>query len=116
MINLDDSSQQPRLLIPTGAASFLLRSLFERWPRSGGTVATLQRHLNRWNECISLKSAVSSPVPSRRNLPQPAAAHIVDKPAHRYLLRNPRMRAQLLQLMSHVFVNILERVKKCRRH
>jgi hypothetical protein len=31
------------VVFPTGAASIILRSFFERWPRSGGIVATLQR-------------------------------------------------------------------------
>src|SRR5690349_12329761 len=59
---------------------------------------------------------LATPSSSHRNLAQPASAYVVDEAAHRYLLWNPRMGAQLLQLVPHVFVNILEGVEKSRRN
>src|SRR6516162_3858473 len=50
------------------------------------------------------------------NFAQEAGRDVVDKPANGDFFRNPRMGAQLLQLVADVLVNILEGVKKGRRN
>src|SRR5215471_15095411 len=52
---------------------------------------------------------------SARNFTQPSAGHIVDESAHGNLLRHPRMRSQLLQLVAHILFDVFERIKECRR-
>src|SRR5579864_3616828 len=46
------------------------------------------------------------------DFPEPAVGHVIDKTAHSYLFGNPRMGAQLLQLVANVFVDILKGVKE----
>src|SRR3984893_19048646 len=43
---------------------------------------------------------------------EPAVGYVIDKASHCNLFGNPRVGAQLLQLMTNVFVDILEGVKE----
>jgi hypothetical protein len=45
------------------------------------------------------------------HLCQPARLHVVDKSAHRDVLRNPRVRLDLRHLLADVFFQIIERVE-----
>ena len=50
------------------------------------------------------------------DLVQASADHVVHEAAHRHFFGNPRVRSQFLQLMPHVFFDVLESVEKRGRH
>src|SRR5215472_17755348 len=49
------------------------------------------------------------------DLAQASADYVVHEAAHHHFLGNPWMRSQFLQLMPHVFFDVLESVEKGRR-
>src|ERR1700756_1558163 len=94
----------PAAQIKRSCPGFQIRSPFESsraafaLPRIGGTAPP----------------ADHTSLASHRDLAQPAVAYVVDEAAHRNFLWNPRMRAQLLQLVAHVLLDVLERIEECR--
>src|ERR1700681_2211725 len=90
-----------------------------RWVRSSvGSLTCPTGYIRRLRRAIGRLVRTKKDGTDRNNLlrisdfAEPAVGYVIDKASHCNLFGNPRVGAQLLQLMTNVFVDILEGVKE----